>query len=247
MVRFQTLDRYSGDAMATTAQILANRQNSLSSTGPITIAGKAASSQSAVSHGLSASNPVLPYEDLNAFLALVDAYRTDFAPETAQQEFLVREMAGAQWKLQRATRIENLVLTGMLDSSNEPVAGERKIAQAMMTKDGDALLRLERHRAALERTYHRCAREIRASQKMQNEANSQQLAEKKYADLMTKYIFGPLPDEAPATPAPKAAPAAESIKPQPPAAVKPGPCIPRDREEWKRNGEYAMTNPALRL
>lgn len=230
--------------MATTAQILANRRNSLLSTGPNTIAGKAASSRSAISHGLSASNPVLPHEDLNAFLALVDAYRTDFAPETAHQEFLVHEMAGACWKIERATRIENLILTGMIDSSDESVAPEQKIAQAMRNKDADALARLERHRAALERTYHRCAREIRASQKVQNEANSQQLAEKKYADLMKKYIFGPLHDEVPAKPAQKpAAPA----KPEPPAAVKPGPSIPRDREEWKRNCEYAMTNSALRL
>ena len=227
--------------MSTTAQILANRQNSILSTGPTSAAGKAASSQSAITHGLSAADPVLEYEERSAFLALVDAYRADFTPQTPHQEFLVQEMAGARWKIERANRIENAILTGMIESSDTGASAESKIAQAMMSKEGDALARLDRHRAALERTYHRCARELRAVQKLQNEANSQQLAENKFNKLMKEYVFAPPPGPEPGEP--------ETIKP--PQAVKPapkpGPCIPRNKEEWKANCQYAMTNPALRL
>ena len=244
MVRFQTLDRYPEDAMSTPAQISANRQNSLLSTGPKTDAGKAASSQSALSHGLCAADPVLPHEDRTAFIALIDAYSADFNPSTAHEEFLVHEMAGARWKLDRTTRIENVILSGLLDSSNAADDPETKIAQAMSGKTGDPLARIERHRAALERTYHRCAREIRAAQKVQKEPNSQQLAEKKFDRLIKDYIFGPLPDELP----PQPPPAQSKMQNEPkPVVVIPGPPMPRNREEWERNCQYALTNPALRL
>ncbi|HUJ72826.1 MAG TPA: hypothetical protein VLZ30_11325, partial [Verrucomicrobiae bacterium] len=48
--------------------------------------------------------------------------------------------------------------------------------------------RLERYRAALERTYHRCARELRASRKEQNKPNSAQTAEKEVEKLLEHMI-----------------------------------------------------------
>ena len=56
--------------MATTAQVLANRENSKFSTSPRTPEGKAASSPNAKTHGLSAVDPVLPHEDRNEYNAL---------------------------------------------------------------------------------------------------------------------------------------------------------------------------------
>jgi len=53
--------------------------------------------------------------------------------------------------------------------------------------------RLERYRASLERTYHRCARELRATRKEQKEANSSEIAEKKFEKMLKKLMDSPPP------------------------------------------------------
>ena len=156
--------------MATPAQVFANRENSKSSTGPITPEGKATSSANAKSHGFNAADPVLPSEDRNEFNALLERYKSEIVPKTAHQEFLVGQMTGARWKLNRLERIEGAMWAALENPT-----------EAFTNKDTAAgFARLDRYRASLERTYHRCARELRAAQKIQNKANSTQMAEKKF-------------------------------------------------------------------
>ena len=88
--------------MSSTEQILANRQNSLLSTGPTSESGKIASARNAISHGLSSTgDPVLPHEDRAQFNALLDRYKLDFSPSNGHEEFLVVIMVGARWRLER--------------------------------------------------------------------------------------------------------------------------------------------------
>jgi len=179
--------------MATTAQTFANRENSKLSTGPRTPEGKAASSPNARTHGLSAADPVLPHEGRTQFNALLEGYQSDFAPQTAHEEFLVTQMAGARWKLDRAERIET-AMWAALESPNDPATTEALMAQSFMDKDtSTGFARLDRYRASLERTYHRCARELRATRKEQNEANSTELAEEKFEKLLKKMLDSPPP------------------------------------------------------
>src|ERR1051326_4420665 len=98
--------------MATPAQILANRENSKHSTGPRTPEGKEISNANAKTHGFSAADPVLPHEDRSQFDALVERYESEFAPTTAHEEFLLRQMVGARWKLDRLERIEIAIQIG---------------------------------------------------------------------------------------------------------------------------------------
>src|SRR5260370_17231423 len=179
--------------MASSAQTFANRENSKSSRGLRTPEGKAASSSNAKTHGLSAVDPVLPNEDRNQFNALLERYQSDFAPATANEEFLVSQMTGARWKLDRVERIENALFTA-LESPGDLATTEAMMAQAFMGKDtGNGFARLDRYRASLERTYHRCARELRATRKEQNEPNSTQMAEKKFEKLLKKMMEAPPP------------------------------------------------------
>src|ERR1700681_4410061 len=115
--------------MATAAQIFANRENSKLSTGPTTPDGKAASSTNATSHGLSAADPVLPHEDRSQFTLLLERYQSEFAPATAHEEFLVAQMAGARWKLDRVERIETAMFAA-LESPNDLATTEALMAQA---------------------------------------------------------------------------------------------------------------------
>ena len=164
--------------MTSVAQIEANRINSLSSTGPRTLEGKQNSSRNAVSHGLSSlGDPVLPHEDRAEYLRVSGSYAIDFSPETNHEAYLVNEMVGARWRMARADRLLNIVLSGRLNepAENDAADPDLRIARAMAAK-GDPIAKLERHRAAWEWTYFRCARELRASQKLraseQNEPDS---------------------------------------------------------------------------
>jgi len=179
--------------MATTAQIFANRENSKQSTGPRTPEGKAASSPNAKTHGLFAADPVLPHEDRDQFNALLERYNSEFEPLTTHEEFLVSQMTGARWKLNRLDRIE-VAMFAALESPGDLATTEALMAQAFIEKDtGTAFARLDRYRASLERTYHRCARELRATRKEQNEANSTELAEKKFEKLLKRMLDAPPP------------------------------------------------------
>lgn len=171
--------------MASPAQILANQQNCKKSTGPVTPEGKAASSRNHTTHGLCAADPVLPHEDRNAFNALLDRYKSEYPANTAHEEFLVFEMAGARWKLNRVESIQTSLLAAV-ENPAEPAALEAVINSPAFTK-------LERYRASLERTYHRCARELRVAVKQQIEANSTELAEKKFDALLKAMLNAPPP------------------------------------------------------
>src|SRR5690242_8276932 len=142
--------------MATQAQVFANRENSNSSTGPRTAEGKAASSQNAKTNGFNAADPVLPTEDRNQFNALLEQYQSEIAPKTTHEEFLVEQMTGARWKLNRLERIETEMFAE-LENPAEAFTNNEKAA---------AFARLDRYRAMLERTYHRSARELRETRKV---------------------------------------------------------------------------------
>jgi hypothetical protein len=164
--------------MSSTAQVLANRENSQKSTGPRTPEGKLITSRNGISHGLtSAGDPVLPHEDRNAFNALLKSYKSDFHPATEHENFLVTEMVGARWRLERAGRIECVMLEDIIDSDASTTTPQIQMAKAMMQKGGDPFARMDRHRTNLERTYHRCARELRASKKFEKEQSANKLAQ----------------------------------------------------------------------
>ena len=180
--------------MSTAAQIFANRQNSQHSTGPRTETGRAISSLNHTTHGLCAVDPVLPHENRDEFNALHEQYKSEHAPVTTQQQFLVSMLAGTQWKLQRIERIEVAMFTA-LDNSGDPATAEVAMAQAFLDKDkSSAFARLERYRASLERTYHRCIKELRESRK-QNEANSAKLVGKQLDEAVLRHLNAPLPAE----------------------------------------------------
>ena len=140
--------------MATTAQVLANRANAQHSTGPKTDAGKAAASQNATSHGLSTSSfALLSHEHPEEFAELLHSLTSEYEPDGPTEEFLITEMARAQWKLLRIDAIEAAILTGAATSvEGDPWAA---IAAQFQTSAGDALLKLDRYAASARRVWHK--------------------------------------------------------------------------------------------
>src|SRR5258707_7381656 len=91
--------------MSTDRQIEANRLNAQHSTGPRTPQGRAAVRLNGLKHGLRAETIVVPGEDPAEFEALLEAYRAERQPAPTD-EFLVRQLAMADWRLLRLHRVE---------------------------------------------------------------------------------------------------------------------------------------------
>jgi hypothetical protein len=84
------LNRRSTTSMSTTnAQILANRENAIHSTGPVTPDGKATSSKNGIRHGLAASIVLILGESREDFEALKSALTEEHRPTTPTETLLV--------------------------------------------------------------------------------------------------------------------------------------------------------------
>jgi hypothetical protein len=160
--------------MSTRAQRAANRRNAQASTGPVTDAGKEASSQNARTHGFSSAQFTLqPGEDPNDFDQLIDRIRLEMKPATEHEGFLVALMAQARWKRGRIQAHEMALLDKLLEG--EPV--ETKLALMM------------RYAADAERAYYRAHREFTQSR---NQSHKQQQAA--FNDIVAAALV-PLPGE----------------------------------------------------
>jgi cell wall-associated NlpC family hydrolase len=91
------------------ARIDANRANAQHSTGPKSPAGKAASSQNRLTHGLvytGGNFRVLAGEDQSAFDALFNTLTEEHQPATPSESILVLRMAHHEWLYQPALRLQ---------------------------------------------------------------------------------------------------------------------------------------------
>jgi hypothetical protein len=83
-----------------------NRANSLHSTGPRTATGKARAALNSLRHGLTASTPTLPSEDLAAFHRHTQDLLHEYQPQGATEILIVRELADTSWRLHRIPALE---------------------------------------------------------------------------------------------------------------------------------------------
>lgn len=101
--------------MPSDAQIRANRNNALRSTGPRTPHGKSRSRFNATRHGLTAQHVVLPVEDYDAYQQLRADLIGEFTPQSPSEGLLVDLFVQAAWRINRSRRYE----TGMLSNLEE--------------------------------------------------------------------------------------------------------------------------------
>ncbi len=148
--------------MATPAQILANRENSTHSTGPVSAAGKAVASQNSRKHGLTSKQIVLPGEDAAEYDALRESLIKLYAPANETERTLVEEVAGGSWRLARARRHETAILKKLIgDHCVDPDAA---YAELFFEKPKE-LERLLRYLTTIERAYYRALNKLEKLQK----------------------------------------------------------------------------------
>ena len=92
--------------MVTEAQLKANRQNAKKSTGPKTAAGKAKSSQNAMTFGILSANPLLSDEDPEELSELTNNLISSFRPADQIEAALVDRIIYAIWRQRRLQKAE---------------------------------------------------------------------------------------------------------------------------------------------
>ncbi len=127
--------------MSSELKIETNRANAQFSTGPRTEEGKAASSQNARKHGLTAKNLAIKPEDREEFDEMLSGYQTQINPIGAIEQTLFDEIVTAAWNLRRIRALECSL--DLLDPQYE---------------------RLARHKTRIERTFHRTLKELKILQ-----------------------------------------------------------------------------------
>ena len=135
--------------MTSIKQTEANRRNALKSTGPRTPEGKAAVRLNALRHGLCARTAVLPNENAEEFQQLCADLETEWHPHGRTEQYLLEQMAVAQWKAARACNMEyNIYDQGALTESRM-----RTLEYAL------------KQQTRWERAYFKALRELQALQK----------------------------------------------------------------------------------
>ena len=130
-------------------RLAANAANAQHSTGPRTPEGQARSSQNARTHGLTARDLVIAPDEREEFEELRNDYQTSVKPQDGIQQSLFEELVGSAWNLRRARRKEVQLY------SNTALEADQL---------GRELDRLVRYKTSIERTFHRCLKELKALQ-----------------------------------------------------------------------------------
>ena len=158
--------------MPTKAQINANRNNARKSTGPRTEEGKSRASKNALKHGLLARDTVIPGEDPADFDRQLSALEADIQPANSLEFELVRQIADAQWRMRRLTRLETGFLAAAVDDQRRHLEkrrpdelrpgydGETLLLGSAMLDRTQAFVHLARYDGHLSRRFFRAVKQL---------------------------------------------------------------------------------------
>ena len=202
------------------ARLRANRENAQKSTGPRSVAGKAASSRNRLLHGLRANKHLLLDDDPEQFVLLLNDLHSRFQPVGDGEVMIVRRIAADQWRLDRTFPMEagiyreRLKKVAAQDAEQERIHAQQKKNAAYsegpepaapIPPDADdrlarafnidcagpnSLANLARYETAIERSIDRSLRQLKTFQSAR-QANAQMEQEQEQAH----------PPAEPATPA----------------------------------------------
>jgi hypothetical protein len=151
--------------MPSLKQIEANRLNAQKSTGPRSIAGKAAVRFNALKSGIDAQSQVIPGENPAALELLAAEYHDRYQPATPEVRALVDTLITAEWMQRRFRTLEAQLFQFNITRFFREEKG-LTAAQAY-NRDDATFLRLQRRIDAAERTFHRT---LAALQKIESHA-----------------------------------------------------------------------------
>src|SRR5215471_9068719 len=100
------------------SQTETNQTTQTSPTGPRTEAGKAISSQNALSHGLFAKQDFVLPEERDEHFQTWDILMGELSPEGMLEQIFAEEIMSANWRLRRCRLLEATLATRCLEDEN---------------------------------------------------------------------------------------------------------------------------------
>lgn len=184
-------------------QLIANRENAAHSTGPRTPEGKKRACLNAMRHGLTSQVVVLPYEDMQAYLALHRETLKAWQPQGIHEQRLVQRLIDTDWRLNRFPSLENSIFAlghndaaGDIDTVNPQVHAALTSARVVLDRSA-SLESIGRHEARLTRIYHTTLKELREVQearKHREEADMSRAVPLYKTSRMQKIPYDPAAD-----------------------------------------------------
>jgi len=142
--------------MVSEQKLAANRRNAQKSTGPRTLSGKAIASMNAVKHGLCSSKPLITGENEAEYASFVDRWLDELRPSGARQELMAEQIILAAWQIRRVPGLRAGVIGPQMDRNLKYELHPTRMESEAYSELG----KLDRHQAALERSYQRCLKEL---------------------------------------------------------------------------------------
>ena len=179
--------------MSTNAQIKANRKNAKKSTGPRTKEGKSRVATNALKHGLLARDIVLPSEDPADFDSQLAALEADIQPANSLEFELVRQIADAQWRMRRLTRLETGFIAASVADKRRLTEkyhperlrpgydGETQLLGSAMLDRTQALVHLARYDGHLSRRFFRAVKQLADLRRDERKAREARSSANSYA------------------------------------------------------------------
>lgn len=168
--------------MATAAQIQANRINALSSTGPRTLDGKAASSRNSVRHGLYASLDSLAPVEREHFDSIYSQFAATYSRPESQQA--LHDLAFAWFRRERVRRMEAAWFSAQIDHFSKlyPDSTHDQVLAQLLISDcrhDSFISRLHRWDRSLSREIDRALNSLNQQHKSAQTQPPQETAETK--------------------------------------------------------------------
>ena len=134
------------------AQQTAARQNGSLSQGPVTAEGKSHSSQNARKHNFFTTTALLPTEVREQFESLLADFTEEFQPSTPTEHRYIREMADAEFRLQRVRHHAVQIQWKAMQSFPDP---ESAAAEAFdkLANEGKSLQLIQRYERQFQRQF----------------------------------------------------------------------------------------------
>ena len=150
------------------------RINGAKSRGPTTEAGKAASSQNAIKHGMTARNTyILECENANEYKEFLAQHIAIHLPATPPEKELVEQMAIARWRIRRFVNAETVLIDcevvrnrGKVEKEFATLGCDVHVAMAIrsLADESRALSLMSRYEARHQRTHDKAYAALRELQ-----------------------------------------------------------------------------------
>ena len=161
----------------TAPQHLANKLNAQASTGPKSDAGKAISSQNAITHGLTSKQLIIPGEDPAEYEALRASLVQHYRPADEIELRMAENIAECQWRVRRLRAAEVAFYNRSIEEAmteNPDLAPEDAMALFFTDKEYRRKMSLFlRYQSAVERAYDNAIKELEKERKRRAQSGEQ--------------------------------------------------------------------------